>query len=395
MSLSLSEEQAIALVLAKQHLAAAAKEGDAIRVAEDLLGLHATGSRSPYLQLRARIPGFTREHLDAALDEGRAAKVPCMRTTLFIEPAAMVPVMLAATRPVRERGRQRYLEASGLTAGRYQRLAERVESAVAGRALDSGQLQLALGMGRSLSPVLVLMCDDARLVRWKGTGGWESARPSYRLFSEALPGVRIGEWEEPVAARELVRWYVGRYGPVTEDDAAWWTGLGTRTVREALASDRELVQVGVGTSTRPYLLHESDLPASPRHHREADPEISLLPVLDPCLQGYHQRERWIEPARVPFVVDRGGNVTSVILVSGKVAGVWDHVEGPVPELRLHLFDRPDPRTRRRLHALATEVGEFLAPGPVAVVEVERMAPLTGRAMGSVLSPLRDPARGDA
>lgn len=118
--------------------------------------------------------------------------------------------------------------------------------------------------------------------------------------------------------------------------------------------------------------------------------MSLLPVLDPYLQGYGDRERCVNPRHHRFVVDPSGNVTSVILVAGRVAVVWDFVAKPSPELRLLFFDSPDDLTRRRVRALAADVGEFLTDGPADVAEHDRMTPLTDRTAGRFLSPLRDP-----
>jgi hypothetical protein len=79
-------------------------------------------------------------------------------------------------------------------------------------------------------------------------------------------------------------------------------------------------------------------------------------------------------------------VTSVILVAGRVAGVWDFVPKPSPELPLLFFESPDDLTRRRVRALAAEVGEFLTDGSADVAELDRMPPLTDRTVGRFLSP---------
>ena len=44
-------------LLTKQHLARGQPSRDLLTVVDDLVGLHATGSTSPYLQLLARVPG--------------------------------------------------------------------------------------------------------------------------------------------------------------------------------------------------------------------------------------------------------------------------------------------------------------------------------------------------
>ncbi len=118
-------------------------------------------------------------------------------------------------------------------------------------------------------------------------------------------------------------------------------------------------------------------------------EISLLPVLDPYLQGYRDRQRCVDPPHLPFVVDRGGNSTSVILIGGRVAGVWDSVATPSPELRLFFFGSPHVATRARVLAAASETAEFLTGEPAPVMEVDVMTPLTQRTAGSFLSPLKD------
>lgn len=135
--LTLPLDGVIALTLGKQHLGAGSGGKDVLAVVDDLVGLHATVARSPYLQLRARMPAFASAQLDALLDGGSAAKVACMRRTLFIESAESVPVVLAATRQLTRRDRDRFLAASGLTRHRYSQLADRVAAALRGCALDA------------------------------------------------------------------------------------------------------------------------------------------------------------------------------------------------------------------------------------------------------------------
>lgn len=384
----LRRDAVVALTLRKQHLARGSGADSVGRVLDDLLGLHATVPLSPYLQLRARMRAFAPEALDRVLDGGGAAKLGGMRRTLFIESAELVPLVFAATRGLRLRDRDRFLAAAGLTQRRYERLAERIVSAATGRALDASELRDAIGAEEPLSSVIIVMCDEGRLVRWKGGGGWGSARPRYRLFDEALPGVRLDAWEERAAVRALIERYVRRYGPVGETDIAWWTGLSKTAVREALASIEDVLPATIEGLEGEFLVHEADLgalrrPTAPRA------DVSLLPVLDPYLQGYRDRERCVDPALLPFVVDRGGNATSVILVGGRVAGVWDFVRRPSPELRLFSFGPLDAGTRRRVRSHATDLAAFLSDGQAAVVETTRMTPLTGRTTGGFQSPLQD------
>lgn len=270
---------------------------------------------------------------------------------------------------------------------RYERLAERVEAALAGRALNARQLRNALGTGEPVGPALVVMCDEQRLVRWRGPRGWSTGPPTYRLLREALPTVGLDACDEQAAVRELVVRYVRRYGPVREHDIAWWTGLSPTVVRAAADSLPQLVPARVEGLDGEFLVHEADAGDSPSSGGSVVDELSLLPSLDPYLQSYHDRERCLDPRHARWVVDRGGNTTSVILIGGRVAGIWDVIEAPSPELRLFSVEPPDASTRRRVGAVATDVAQFLLGRPARVREVERMLPLTTRVLGGFQSPL--------
>ncbi len=383
------------LVLGKHHLAVGSRADDAITVIRDLIGLHATDPVSPYLQLRARMTAFEPRQMEMLLDEGRAAKVGCMRGTLFIQAAELIPPVVAATRGMVSRGRAHYLAANDLTSGRYAELADGVEKVAAGQALDARQIRAALGTREALPAVLHVMCDEGRLVRWRPPGGWRAPGSTYRLFAEALPGVGLSTWGEPEAVRELVRRYVCSYGPVSRQDVRWWTGLDAAGVDAALVSlGAEIVTVRVEGLVGDHLLHRDDeIVESRALLARSAPEVSMLPSLDPYLQGYRNRERIIDARYQEYVCDRKGNTTSVVLADGRVAGVWDLVGGTEPEVRVLFFSSPPRVVRDQALEIAAEIGASLHGGSLPVVEVGAMTPLTART-GWVRSPLGEAAEPD-
>jgi hypothetical protein len=95
-----------------------------------------------------------------------------------------------------------------------------------------------------------------------------------------------------------------------------------------------------------------------------------------------------------MVINRGGNVTSVVLVDGRVAGVWDLTEDPNPAIRVLLFD-PDHRDRHRILDRAAETAAFWFGEPVTVAEYASMVPLRQRSV-VMRRPLDDarPGSGD-
>src|SRR2546425_12622632 len=95
--LSLSISEANRLVMVKHHLLRPSRKGS-VGVADDLCGLHATSSITPYLSLFNRIGGFSPEDLNLELGLKRLQRVRAMRGTLFLVSREKFPVIVTATR---------------------------------------------------------------------------------------------------------------------------------------------------------------------------------------------------------------------------------------------------------------------------------------------------------
>jgi uncharacterized protein YcaQ len=377
-------------VLARQHLAGDAPVSDVVAVSDDLVGVHATGTTSPYLQLFARMPGFVRSDLEEALYRERTlARVRCMRATVFIVSRALLPVVTAATRRNVEPLSSRYMASVGVSRTDYLALAARIEQVLQSTegALSAAELRRRAGADQSLSQVVNLMCDQGRLVRDRPVGTWKSRTFTYRRFQDVFPDVPTVAEDD--AVRQLAERYIRAYGPVTLDDLAWWSGLGRRQLRDAVGELGEvIVPVEIEGGGSGWLLHADDLAVDASPSDATAPSVRLLPELDPFLMGRHDRSSFLDDALVDYVTDRAGNVTSTVVVDGRVVGVWDVTESPTPAVRLHLFDDAQPALPEARQQ-AARVGEFWFAGRVPVREVAMMTPLTRRTAGGFLSPLAD------
>lgn len=379
-------------VLVKQHLTGEDPAADVVTVADDLVGIHATGTTSPYLQLLARVPAFVRADLENALYGAHSlARLRCMRGTVFIVSRALLPVVTAATRRIVEPLSTRYLAHIGVTETEYLALAARIEEVLqtAEGALTTSDLQQRIGAARSLSRVVNLMCDQGRLLRDRPVGSWKSRTFAYRRFDDVFPG--LPPVAEQAAVRHLVERYIRAYGPVAFDDLAWWSGVGRRTLRDAVDGLGDvIVPVDVEGGGSGWLAHADDLAGRAPRSGVTAPSVRLLPELDPFLMGRRDRRVFLEEAFVDYVTDRAGNVTSTVVGDGRVTGVWDIAEAPGPAVRLHLFDeRRSPL--REVRNQAARLGQFWFGTPVPVLEVATMTPLTRRTAGGFLSPLADPS----
>ena len=371
---ALRQNAVVRRILGRHHLLAPS-DADIAQVADDVVGLHATSPLTPHHSLHERVRGFLPVDLDDALYEQRdLVRVKTMRGTVFVLTRRLAPVAVAATRGATVASDRRWL---GTNDDVFRRLAPRVLDAVAGEALAVTELRKIIGGGDDLSGVVAMLCDEGQLVRDRPVGGRASTTFRYRLWTDALPDVRLDEYDEMDATRELLHRYLDSYGPVSRADLVWWTGLPARKIDDAVRGLKtRLVNLSVAGLGDDLLMtaEGADEAASVGSGPVA---INLVPMLDPYTMGCKDRRRLLDPEQNETVIDRGGNVTSVILVDGRVAGVWDLAEVPEPAARVLLFDAGH-RHRRRILEHAGASAEWWFGEPVPVEEYAAMVPLRQR-----------------
>ncbi len=354
-------------------------------IATDLVGLHNTSPVSPYLSLRARLPGFTRADLDEPMwDSWRLVRFRAMRLTMFVFPHDLLEIAAAATRHLAGPLASRWLSEAGLSEQEFERLAAAVQAALAEEPLTVRDLRRRLAVPRSvdLSGVVGRMCDLGQIVGGAPPRSWRSGVRRYHRWADVLPGVDLHRWDENAAVQELISRYLGSYGPVTVDDVSWWTGLGKARCRAALET---LAAEEVAVEGWPGPLYRNA--GSETILDEPGSGVTALPLLDPYVQGYRDRTRFLDPGRHDFVYDRGGNATATLVHRGRIIGVWQPTEKPQVSVRYHLFAGAPASLRRAAEADLAAAGSLYFDRPVDVVEIEEMKPLNAGGGRSASQPL--------
>jgi Winged helix DNA-binding domain len=306
-------------------------------VTDALVVLHSTDPVTVFLSVHARSEGLDPAAIERELYEERTVvRMLGMRRTLFVVPRAFRPVVqTACTDEIAARERKRLLGWLGDSPGvddakAWLRAAEKTaldaleargEAATAEivRAEPLLATPLELGAGKwaikasAGSRILPLLAAQGLLLRGRPRGTWISGQ--YRW----LPAEKwLGE-EQPMptpadARAELVRAWLRVFGPGTETDLRWWTGLGARPIREALAATGAAeVELDGGTA---YVLPD-DLDPTPA----PAPSAALLPILDPTTMGWKERD-WYLGAHAEVLFDTNGNAGPTVWWDGRVVGGW-------------------------------------------------------------------------
>ena len=139
--------------------------------------------------------------------------------------------------------------------------------------------------------------------------------------------VLIDDWLPQVAppsnpGAELARRYFAAYGPATQSDFRWWSGLPAADARIAVQSiAAELTEIRVD-GQQMWLSADAaaridDVLATPRR------VLRVLGPFDPYVLGYAKRDLDVPDPVLKRVNAGGGMIRSCVLIDGRLVGTWE------------------------------------------------------------------------
>jgi len=349
-------DEARALRLERHHLHRRAPRGSELRVASRICGLHAQLLGSAALSLWARVEGATLDGFRRALWEERSlVKTWAMRGTLHVLPARDLPVFFGALRTYTHHLRQGWVRYFGLTPEEIERVSEAVGEALRGRVLDRDELAGAVAKrigSKKAGAVLrqgwgVLLKPAA----YRGNLCFAKGEGARVRFTHPGAVAKLGPRE---ALAELVRRYLGAYGPATREDfALWWLDL-SRAGAQALIESVDAKQVDL-EGTRAYL------PAGARRPSKQFGSVRLLPAFDPYVVAAPRSGGLFPVAHKARIFRPQGWISPTLLVDGHVEGVWRHERrGGRLAVRIETFRQQAARVREAASEEAERLAAFLA-----------------------------------
>ena len=341
----------------RHHLVERVSPRALLRVVSDICGLHAQLMSSAELSLWARIDGLRRDALDRALWQRRTlVKLWAMRGTLHMLPSSELGLWLAALGTYTNRGMTGHPEIDELT--------EAVARALEGRVLSREELAVAVQeITRNQSVAEYIRFSWGSYLKPASFRGRLCFAPSddgrVRMTSPAtwLPGP-IERPDPEDALREVARRFLRAYGPATTDDLGIWSGFGRARVRRMLAElGDEAVEVDVEGEQALMLARDVKAMKS----TETPDVARLLPAFDPWIAGASRTSAaMIDPRRRARVYRPQGWFSPVVLVNGRMVGVWKHErKGRRLAVELEPFGRLPAWARAQLEVEAERLAAFL------------------------------------
>jgi Winged helix DNA-binding domain len=360
-----------ARLAARHRLAPRERAGTVAAAVDGIIALHGTDPASVYLSAWARTDGVGKAAIEHALYEERSlVRMLGMRRTVFVVPAALVPVIQSACADqVAERLRRQLTQvvaAAGIATdaatwlkdvgeGTVRVLAARGSATGAELARDEPRLRTQIiaapdnpygGAVNLTTRLLTLLSAEGLIVRGRPRGGWTSTQFTWSAAPERtdLPAA--------AARAELARRWLATFGPAPLSDLQWWTGWTAGQVRQAVSS-LDLTEVDLG-GTPGVLLTGDQAPTAP-----AEPWAALLPALDPTAMGWRERA-WYVGEHTAALFDRSGNIGPTAWWDGRIVGGW--AQRRDGEITVRLLEDVGAEAAAAIAAEAERLREWIGPG---------------------------------
>jgi hypothetical protein len=293
-----------------------------IRTIEQLIGLQAQAPFPPYYGLWSRLGGFRPDDLAPLLTDRSVVRIALMRGTIHLVSARDCLPLRRVLQPVLDRGLR----------GSFGKQLTGVDAdavAAAGRALVEAEPMTFSQLGQGLAerwpdhpPRALAQAVRAfvPLVQVPPRAVWGQSGPSRHTSAERwLDRSDALARRAPVQAlglADLVRRYLGAFGPATLRDVAAWSRLtGLRAIMEQLRPSLVTFRDEQGAEL-------FDLPSAPRPGGDVPAPVRLVADFDNLVLSHAERSRVINAENIKRISTVNGVIPGTVLIDGFVGGIW-------------------------------------------------------------------------
>ncbi len=313
----------------RQHLVSRRPRDELLRVVGAVGGLQAQMASSAELAAWARVDGVRPGDLDAELWERRSlVKTWAMRGTLHLLPAAEYGLWQAALDTYDHYLKGAWLRGFKITAEERDLLLDTVREVLGWEALTRDELAEAVAAASGSRSLGEKLSDSwgAYLKPASFQGSLCFGPNRGRNVTFVSPAAWIGAQPGPPpeeALAEVTRRYLGAYGPATAAEYSRWWGprRPTQATRSFRALGDEAVEVDIEGEPHWALATQVAEMAG----TAPSGAVRLLPGFDPYVIGSARDVPAIlSPEHKARVHRPQGWISPVLLVDGRIEGVWSH-----------------------------------------------------------------------
>lgn len=359
--------------LAQQQLLVRAETANLLPVVTRLTGVQAQLMSAAELALWARIQGITPAVIEEQLWTNRQlVKSWAMRGTLHLLPTAQFGHLVAAWAATTMKRPPSYYTYHKVTSAELTAIIETVPQVLSATPITREQLADAV-IEHTGNPNLreVLLSGWGALLKSSARRGDICFGPNQgQNVTFVRPDQWLGPWpsQEPASAlQEVARTFLTTYGPATLDEFARWWGIDTAQARKLFKSIAdELLTVDIeGWQAQCLASALTALTTA-----EPPQTVRLLPYFDPYTVAIARHSDYLLPPAQKHKVYRAqGWISPVVLVDGRISGVWEHrIKRERTAVTITLFTTVAPAIHAAIAAEAEHLGQFL--GYPANVRVE-------------------------
>ena len=311
-----------------------------IRVIEHLVGMQAQSPQAPYVGIWTRTASFKRPALERELASGAVLRATAMRQTLHLvtprDYALVRAAMSEMNFPWESAG------SKGLAAPLRSLLAAgpvTTEEAVAYLEREHGLTGVAARRGWRHGRLAAHVVHHHESALWQSVNG-------------RFVAIDVPDAHDPTEARaELIRRYLGAFGPATRRDIVAWSMQHVPAIQRSL----DILELRRFRDEQGREL--LDVPGAPLPDADVPAPIRFLPKWDNLLLAFHDRTRVLPEQHRRTGIKQNGDVAQTFLVDGVVAGLWRSVDGRVAIEPFAPLSRP---VRHEVEEEAGRLESFLA-----------------------------------
>ncbi len=184
----------------------------------------------------------------------------------------------------------------------------------------------------------------------------------FMLLENVAP--HLPEIPREEALGKLAKRYFTSHGPATVHDFAWWAGLLMEDARKGIEISRDTLT--------PEIIGEKEFWISAAEEKvilSHEPQVRFLPSFDEYLIGYKDRSEVLKQELAAEVIpSKNGMFSPIIVVDGKVAGIWKRtIRKSGVDLDLS-FSIPFPYEKELIYKEANRYSNFIGL-PLSIVTI--------------------------